>query len=271
MPPIIHDIAIGAYVPGNSLLHRLDPRTKLVGTLLLLVALFANSTPVVVLMHGVVVILLAALTGTGWRIWVWGVGRFRWMLAIVAGTGLLFHQGGHMLVVWGYELPVSSDALVTSIAFTTQVAEAIVLSLVLTLTTTATALTRGLQRLFRPLQTFGLPVDDLALVLLLAMRFIPLLQQETRTLIEAQRSRGIDFRHGTLIARSRNLGALFVPALLGTLRRADILAEAMTSRGFRPGRPRSEYRPLQFSSADCWAAAAILLLVCGELFLWLRA
>lgn len=267
MARIMHDIALGAYLPGNSVLHRLDPRTKLAGTLVLLGAIFINPAPLAVAIHGAVAILLAALTGAGWRIWAWGLRRFLWMLVIVAGTSLFFQPGGHTIVAWGYRLPVSSEGLATSMTFTAQVAEAIVLSLVLTLTTSPTALTRGLQRLFHPLQKLGLPVDDIALVMLLAMRFVPLLQQETRTLMDAQQSRGIDFRSGTLIARSRNLAALFVPAMLGTLKRADTLAEAMTSRGFQPGEPRSEFRPLRFTIADVGAATALLLFVIGEMVL----
>jgi energy-coupling factor transport system permease protein len=271
MAPIIHDIAIGAYLPGNSVLHRLDPRTKLAGTLLLLVVLFADSRPVAVLTHTVLVIVLAALTGAGWRIWLWGLRRFSWMLLIVAGSSLLFHQGGRTLVAWGHELPVSIDALVRSISFTAQVADAIILSMVLSLTTTATALTRGLHRLFSPLHWLRVPIDEVTLVLLLAIRFVPLLQQETRTLMDAQRSRGVNFRCGTLVNRSRNLVALFVPALIGTLKRADILAEAMTSRDFQPGRPRSEYKPLRFSSMDLWAGAVLAVFLFAECTAWILA
>lgn len=265
MPSSFRDIAIGAYIPGNSILHRLDPRTKLVAAAVSLVIVFVHSHPFAVLIHGALVALLAAGTGAGWRIWLWGLSRFTWMLVIVAGTGLLFHRGGQILAVWGKELPITVEGLVTSAVFTAQIAEAIVLSLILTLTTTATALTRGLQRLFRPLGILGIPVEELALVLLLAMRFVPLLQHETRTIVDAQRSRGVEFQRGNLITRCRNLAALFVPALMGTLRRADILAVAMTSRGFQPGKPRSEYRPLQFATLDCWAALVVLLVASAEI------
>jgi energy-coupling factor transport system permease protein len=263
----IHDIAIGAYVPGYSVLHRLDPRTKLIAAAVLLIAIFAASQPLAVLIHAAIVALLAVMTAAGWRVWLWGLSRFTWMLVIVAGTGLFFHPGGQVVVVWERELPFTVESLAASSLFTAQVAEAIVVSLTLTVTTTPTQLTRGLERLFRPLRIVGVPVEEVALVLLLAMRFVPLLQQETRTIIEAQRSRGVEFSRGNLIIRCRNLMAVFVPALVSTLKRADILALAMTCRGFQPGKPRSEYRPLRLASSDYWAWSFLLLLVVWDILL----
>jgi len=265
MAAFIHDIAIVAYIPGNSPLHRLDPRTKLIGATALIIAAFGFGQPLHVVGHAVVIAVLATIARVGWRVWFWGISRFRWMLLIVAATGLLFHRGGEVLTAGGRELPVSPEGLVICLLFAAQVAEAVALSLLLTLTTTAADLTKGLQSLMRPLKRLGVPVEDLTLVLFLAMRFVPVLQQETRGIIDAQRSQGVEFHRGNLITRCRNLAALLVPSLTSTLRRADTLAVAMTSRGFQPGKPRSEFRPLEFSAADYWAAVILLVFVACEI------
>jgi energy-coupling factor transport system permease protein len=257
MSRLLQDISIGGYLPGNSVLHKLDPRTKLGGFVALLVCVFTARTTAAATASGLVVVGLACVSDVGFRVWWWGLSRFAWMLAFAAGLNIFLHSGGAPLFVSGRELPLTDQGLVTGMLFAAELVQAIMLSMTLTFTTTPRDLTRGCQRLARPLRRLNVPVEEMALVLLLAMRFVPLLQLEVRNIIDAQKSRGIDFNHGGLVARSRNLAAVLVPALLASLRRADLLADAMTARGFRPGAPRSDYNPLRFSGLDCIAFACI--------------
>jgi energy-coupling factor transport system permease protein len=268
MRHFLEDISIGGFLPGDSLLHRLDPRTKILGLAAMLCAVFVNPSAMGVLVTAVGVISLVVLSGTGWRVWAFGLGRFGWMLALVAGMNLIFNSSGQLLFVNGWELPFTKEGIETSLKFTLQLAEAITLSMILTFTTTPGQLTRAVQRVASPLKRLKVPVEDVGVVLLLAMRFIPLLQQELRTIIDAQRSRGVEFSRGNFVARSRNLAAVLVPALSGTLRRADTLALAMTARGFQPGRPRSEFRPLRFSGIDFSALACIAALLVARVLLF---
>jgi len=256
MHRLVEDISIGGYLPGDSVLHRLDPRTKLLGLAAMLLAVFLSPNTTGILITGAAAVVLAWLSRTGWRVWVWGLNRFAWMLAVVAGANLFFRSGGELISVGEWELPFTVESVQTGLKFALQVVEAIMLSMILAFTTTPRELTRAVQRVASPLTRLKVPVDDVAVVLLLAIRFIPLLQQELRTIIDAQRARGVEFRRGNLIVRSRNLTAVLVPAMVATLRRADTLALAMTARGFVPGRPRSEYKPLRFSEIDY---AAMLL------------
>lgn len=265
---LIQDITIGGYLPGDSFLHRLDPRTKLFGLVAMLMAVFVNSSTSGILVTAAGVIALAWLSRTGWRVWVSGLSRFAWMLAVVAGANLFFRSGGEFISIGEWELPVTSEGVQTGLKFTLQVVEAIMLSMLLTYTTMPKELTRGIQRLASPLARFKVPVDDIGVVLLLAIRFVPLLQEELRTIIDAQRSRGIEFRRGNLMVRSRNLAAVLVPALVATLRRADTLALALTARGFEPGKPRSEYRPLRLSEIDYAAMICVVAFLVGRVFLF---
>jgi energy-coupling factor transport system permease protein len=256
---LMSDIPIGAYIPGDSLVHRLDPRAKLAGFVLMLIGIFVSPDPWGVAVSGVVVAAAAGETGIGMRTWVRGMARFLFMLSAAAVLNLIFVGTGDPVIVAHWRLPFTTDGVRTGLLFTVQLAEAIALSLVLTFTTAPAALTRGLEWAALPLKRLKVPVEDYGMVALLAMRFIPLLQEELRTIIDAQKSRGIEFGEGSIIARARNLVAVLAPALTGALRRADILADAMTARGFRPGAPRSHYRPMQFSAPDLWVLGGIAL------------
>ncbi len=263
MSGILDRIVIGSYIPGDTILHRLDPRTKIAGFLLIVAGIFAAGSPAGVSASLLMVLVPAVLSGAGLRTWSSGFRRFVWMLAIIALVNLAFNTYGAPLTVTGRQLPITTEGLRSSILFTAQVAEVIVLSMVLTFTTTPQEVARGCARLAQPLKLLRVPVEEIGLVLLLAMRFVPLLQLELRESVEAQAARGVEFDRGNLVSRARNLIAVLVPALEGALRRADILATAMVARGYRPDRPRSEYNPLRLAGRDY---AAVCLVVAFFLF-----
>jgi len=260
-----HDITIGGYLPGSTVLHRLDPRTKIVGFFLMLGSVFVSSTGLGVASAGLVVIALMCATAVGWKVWAWGLTRFTWMLVLTFGVNLFFDSAGQPATIGPWALPITGEAVEKSLVFTTQLVEAIVLSLALTFTTSPVDLARGAERLARPMKRLGVSVEDYGLVLLLALRFLPLFQQEVRNTVEAQRCRGIEFGEGNVASRAKDFVAVLVPSLTNTLRRADILAAAMTARGFRPGAPRSEYRPLRFSKRDHAALLLAMLFFVGRL------
>jgi energy-coupling factor transport system permease protein len=246
----IQDVTIGGYVPGDSVIHALDPRTKLVGLVVLLTWVFVTRADAGLLAISCLVMMLAFLCRVGWIVWWWGLRRFSWMLLIAAGINTVFHQGGQSIMIGHWELFITRQGLQAGLVLCLQLLQAIILSMALTFTTTPRDLSRGLERLARPLNSLHVPVGEISVILLLAMRFVPLLQLELRTTIEAQQSRGLEFGRGGLISRCGDLVAVFVPALMGALRRSDLLAVSMAARGFRPGKPRSEYKPLRFAPRD---------------------
>ncbi|MBI5250105.1 MAG: energy-coupling factor transporter transmembrane protein EcfT [Desulfomonile tiedjei] len=255
---MIQDIFIGAYIPGDSALHRLDPRTKLAGMVIILGTVFLLKSPLNQGIACVATAAIAVLTAAGVRIWFWSLKRFVWMLVFATAANVLFVREGTAMTAGTLSLPFTDEGLRKGFFFTLQLAEAIVLSMCLTFTTSPIQITRACRRLSRPLRRF-LPVEEIGLVLLLAMRFVPLLQQELRYIVDAQKSRGVEFGRGGPAIRAANLAAVLVPAVSNTLRRADILAEAMAARGFQPGQSRSEYEPLQFRSLDGKAGALVVL------------
>jgi energy-coupling factor transport system permease protein len=252
------DIAIGGYVPGNSLLHRLDPRTKLLGLCVLLIGVFVGHSLVAAAVGASCALFLALLSAAGWKIWFAAMSRFRWMLLLTAGINLLAGPGDTPVLLGGRVLPFTVEAMSASVLLTVQLITAIAFSMALTFSTTPHELTKGCERLACPLKRLKVPVDDIALVVFMAMRFIPLFQQELRTIVDAHKARGVDFHRGSIAARAQNLLPVLVPAVLGTLRRGDRLAEAMAGRGFRPGEPRTEFNPLRFCGRD-WAGLGISL------------
>jgi energy-coupling factor transport system permease protein len=255
----INDVPLGGYIPGDSALHRLDPRVKLAGMILLLSCVFLATTAAAMLLNALLIAMLAGLCHVGWRIWIWGLLRFAWMLGLVAIVNILFNRYGAPITILGWGLPFTLEGLQDSLLLTLRVGEIVILSLILTFTTSPEELTRGCQRLAGPLKRFGVPVEELGIVMLMAMRFIPLVQLELRATIEAQSARGVEFSRGSLISRSSNLVAVLILSLMSALRRADLLATAMASRGYRPGEFRSEYRPLELSRIDYLASALLVI------------
>ena len=174
------------------------------------------------------------------------------------------------VTVLGVNLPFTWDGLRNSLIFSVQLLEAITLSMVLTFSTSPAALTRGIQKLAAPLQRFGLPVEEYGTVLLLAMRFVPLVQQEVRTIVDAQKSRGVNFHSGGVASRGRSLLAGARPRIdRRALRRADVLATAMSARGYRPGQPRSQFQPQEFARTDYVGVVCVGLFFLGRYTLFL--
>jgi energy-coupling factor transport system permease protein len=259
---MVHDIFIGGYIPGDSILHRLDPRTKLAGMVILLGTVFLAPNAWNPAIAGVATATIAALTGAGARIWGWSLKRFMWLLAFSAAANILFVREGTLITAGPLALPFTELGIKKGLLLTLQLGAAIAISMSLTFTTSPIQITKACRAMARPLRRF-LPVEEIGLVLLLAMRFVPLLQEELRAIVDAQKSRGVEFGRGGPAVRATNLAAVLVPALSSALRRADILAAAMTARGYEPGKPRSEYEPLAFRSIDATAA----LLVVGYLII----
>ena len=247
---IERSFAMGGYLPLESVVHRLDPRTKLVGLVVLLGTVFMSRSLIGIGVCALVVAGLVALTRAGWKIWGAALARFTWMLLIVLAANLLFYQEGRPVFAWGMELPMTWEGLERGIAIAVQLGLAIVLSLILTLTTSPSQLTRAGETLSRPLERVRVPVRESAVIVMLAIRFLPLLHHELRTIVDAQKSRGVEFETGSPAFRARNFVSVLVPALSGALRRADTLSVAMGVRGFRPGKARSAYRSLRFSQLD---------------------
>jgi energy-coupling factor transport system permease protein len=199
------------------------------------------------------------MAGLGVWMWAWVFKRFAWLLGLAGGLNLFVGDGAKTTTVYGFTMPFSPDALGQALFFTTQLAAGIAFSIVLTATTKPTDLVRGMGKLAAPLKRLRLPVDEGLTAMLMALRFAPVLQEELRSILEAQQARGVDFGTGGLRTRAKILSSIIGPALIGTLRRGDQIASAMAARGFQPGHTRSEFRPLVFLRRDLLAVVVTAL------------
>lgn len=243
---------LGQYVPGDSRVHRLDPRVKIVATLLAsIVILDAGAAESL----AVTAFLLAATAHAGLS-----AGRIAealrplaWFFAILFGLHLFMTDGRPIAAA----LPaVTWEGLRRGAEVTWQFAALVVSAAILTMTTAPSEIVGGFERLLRPFNRIGLPSHDLALMVSVALRFVPTLLEEVERMREAQAARGADFRAGGPVGRLRKTASLVVPLILCTFRRADELALAMEGRGYHRG-PRTYLRELQFTRTDYAALVAV--------------
>jgi energy-coupling factor transport system permease protein len=262
---LLRNVTIGQYLPTGSVLHRLDPRVKIMGLVLLMIVLVAYPSASGLIVGLAVVLGLVALARVSLGFVLGGLAPalpvmlFLALLQLLLGWGLIAHAGCRTLWAWNI-LSVTTCSVQAVIVLLVRFTALIVLVSLLTLTSTITELTRGAESLMRPLQRVGVPADELAMVFTLALRFVPTLAQEMEKLLKAQASRGADIRRGSNpIQRTRQLLPVLVPLFITTLRRADELTLAMEARGYTGGQGRTRYVRLHFR----WTDLAALLVVAG--------
>lgn len=242
------------YVAGDSVIHRLAASTKIISTALLMAAIFlAASWPAVAVLT-LLLVLAYRLTGLPWGLMLAGMRPLLFILAIALPLQILLTTGEP----WFYlgPLAVTGEGLIQSGWLIFRLAALLFATSLLTLTTSPVALADGLERVLRPLERFKVPAHDLAIIITIALRFIPLFSEEADKVSKAQKARGASLESGGLPQRLRSLVAILVPLLVGAFRRADELAVAMESRCYRGGQGRTRLRPETRGSRD-WLALAL--------------
>ena len=247
---MIKDITLGQYFPGNSAIHRLDPRTKLLGMIAYIVIVFlVTKTPAFIIpaLFAAICIYLARVP-FGYVIR--SLKPIRFLLVFMFIVNLFMVRTGKTVIAF-WIISITDEAIKQSVYIT--------LRLVL-LTTTPIALTDGLERLLMPLSKIHFPAHELAMMMTIALRFIPTLIEEADKIMKAQMARGADFESGNLIKRAKNMIPILVPLFVSAFRRADELAMAMESRCYHGGEGRTRMNVLKFGRADGAAAAAFAVL-----------
>jgi len=248
-------IRLGQYLPNDTVVHRLDPRVKILSVVALSI-LILGATPVEILLISV---LLAAVIVAAHMTLVQVLGSLRpvaFFIAIIFLIHLFFTEGQLFLSLAPLPVRITQEGLVRGIYVTWQFAGLVLGAAVLTMTTPPSDLVGGIERLLRPFSRVGIPSQDLAVMIAMALRFMPMLLEEYERIRMAQMARGADFSTGSLSLRTRAVAALAVPLLLSAFRRADELAVAMEARGYRRG-PRTTLRELAFSGCDLGAFAVM--------------
>ena len=255
----LKDVTLGQYFPGNSLVHRLDPRTKLIATVLYIVALFLAKS---FLSYGVMLGLLAAsirISRVPLKSILRGMKPVLFIASFTAILNLFYTPGTHVLVkVW--ILTITLEGVFNAFFMVLRIMMLIAGTFLLTYTTSPILLTDGLESLLSPLKTIKVPVHELSMMMSIALRFIPTLIEETDKIMSAQRARGADFESGNLLQRAKAMLPLLVPLFISAFRRADELAVAMECRCYRGGEGRTRLRQLKYQSID-WMALFLFVAV----------
>ena len=257
---MLKDITLGQYFPGQSVSHRLDPRTKLTMLVVYIVALFLAEGWV---SYGLVFLFLAVvirLSTIPLKSILRGMKPLVMILIFTGVLNLFFTQDGEVLVKF-WVLTVTSGGLSRALMMMARILMLISGTFLLTYTTSPIALTDGLEALMNPLKKVGVPVHELSMMMCIALRFIPTLIEETDKIMSAQKARGADFESGSLTDRAKALIPILVPLFISAFRRADELATAMECRCYQGGEGRTKMKQLHYHREDflSYCAGAVLL------------
>ena len=252
----MNSFTLGRYIPLDSLMHRFDPRAKMIAMFILMIAIFIPGGFVSYI--GIILIICIGIYASKLNL------RFFWnsmkpmffMLGVLLVINMLMIRSGDALIsIFG--LMIYTDALIQTAYIAVRLVLMIVITTMLTATTKPTDMTIALEDIMKPLKKIGVPANEIAMIISIALRFIPTLIEETQRIIKAQTSRGVDLQEGKLKEKIMAILSLIVPLFVSSYQRAEELANAMEARGYVPSRMRTRYRKLKMSGRDF-----VLLLVC---------
>ena len=257
---MIRDITIGQYYPANSKIHSLDPRVKIVGTLLYLISLFTFKSIIGYVLATAFLFACVKLSKVPFKFMVRGLKPIILLLLITVTFNLFLTPGGAVLLQMG-PLKVTEQGLNTAVYMALRLIYLIMGSSLMTLTTTPNSLTDGMEKLLYPLNRIKVPVHEIAMMMSIALRFIPILLEETDKIMKAQIARGADLENGNLIQKAKAMIPILVPLFVSSFRRANDLAMAMEARCYRGGEGRTKMKPLVYQKKDYIAYAIMICYV----------
>ncbi|MCL2696155.1 MAG: energy-coupling factor transporter transmembrane protein EcfT [Clostridiales bacterium] len=256
------DISLGQFIPGNSCIHRLDPRTKILLMIAYIVMVFLVKSMVLYLVPLALIVLVLLLSRISLRYMLRSLRPIRWLLLFMFVLNIFFSQPENATVWWQWRfLVVTREGFLSSLLLSLRLIFLVTGTSLMTLTTSPIALTDGLERLLAPLRRLRFPAHELALMMTIALRFIPTLMEEADKIRKAQMARGADFESGNIIRRAKAMIPILVPLFVSALRRADELAIAMESRCYHGGEGRTRLHQLHFRWADLWAAGVVGVMI----------
>lgn len=254
---MLRDITLGQYYQTDSVIHRMDPRVKLVGTVCFIVSLFLTDNFLGYLIAGLFLAVVIKLSKVPFGFMVRGMKAILFLLIFAVVFNLFLTPGE---VLWSFwKVQITKEGIRLAVFMGIRLCFLIMGSSVMTLTTTPNNLTDGLEKLLNPLKKLRVPVHEIAMMMSIALRFIPILLEETDKIMKAQIARGADFESGNLVKKVKSLVPLLVPLFISAFRRANDLAMAMEARCYRGGDHRTKMKPLIYKKRDAIAYLVILL------------
>lgn len=251
------NMILGRYIPGNSIIHRLDPRSKLVAMILLIIIAFWANNPITNLILFIATGIFVVLSAVPLSFFIKGLRSMFFLIAFTTLFQLFFISGGQVLFEMGF-IKITSYGIEQAGIIFCRFVLIIFFSTLLTLTTMPLSLATAVESLLGPLKRFKVPVHEIGLMLSMSLRFVPTLMDDTIRIMNAQKARGVDFGEGNVIQKVKAMIPILIPLFATSLKRADSLATAMEARGYQGGNGRSQYRQLNWMNRDSIA----LLFVC---------
>ena len=262
---MLKDITLGQFFPGKSLAHRLDPRTKLLLTVLYIAALFCAKWFVSYALTAALLAASVKVSGVSPKALVRGLKPVLFLICFTAVLNLFYTPGDILVSFWIFR--ITRQGIVTAFFMVLRIMMLIMGTFLLTYTTSPIALTDGLETLLGPLKKIRVPVHELAMMMSIALRFIPLLIEETDKIMSAQGARGADFESGNLLQRAKALVPILVPLFISAFRRADELAVAMECRCYHGGVGRTKLHVLRYQARDYLVLLLFAAVLAGVLAL----
>lgn len=262
----MRDVSFGQYYPANSFVHKCDPRTKLLFLICYIVAIFLSKTFYALGACALVFLTIALFSKVPLKSLLRSVKAVLFLLVFTALLNLFFYSGTTVIFEWAF-IRLTKEALYFTIFLSVRLTLLVLSSAILTLTTTPVALTDGIESLLKPLKYIRFPVHELALIMSIALRFIPILSDETARIMNAQKARGADFETGGLLRRVKAVLPVLIPLLISAFRRADELGDAMDARCYSGSKMRTKYKKLTYTWRDLLAAFCIIALLVGVILL----
>lgn len=263
---MLKDITLGQYFPVNSIIHDLDPRIKIISTLIFMIIVFVANTVfsfALILAFTLAIIFLSKIRLINV---IKAIKPVLFIVLFTAIINLFLTDGDDILFKWRF-LKITKDGFYAACIMAVRITLLVATTSLLTFTTSPILLTDGIEKLLKPFSKIGLPAHELAMMMTIALRFIPTLLEETDKIIMAQKARGADFESGNILKRSRALVPILVPLFISSFRRADELATAMECRCYQGGEKRTRLREIKIKSKDILAFFIMIMFSVAIIFL----
>ena len=260
------NISLGQYLPGNSVVHRLDPRTKILLMSLYIAIVFVVKSLPVFLIPVVLLFVMFACAHVPASYFFSALKPMKWLLVFMFILTLFTTPGKTVWLEWNF-IRITQEAVEQAVYITLRLILLVAGTSILTLTTSPIALTDGLEKLMSPLRKLRFPAHELAMMMTIALRFIPTLMEETDRIQKAQMARGADFESGNILQRAKSMIPVLVPLFVSAFRRADELAMAMESRCYHGGEGRTRMRELHFHARDLISTLLFVIILVGIILL----
>lgn len=254
----LRDITLGQYIPADSIIHRLDPRTKFFILISLIISLFFFESLIKILLFALFLVLVIRSAKLSLYFILRGFRSFLWFFLFIIILHLFFTPGNPIFAPPFSFLNITYEGLSKGILISSRLFLLIISTSLLALTTSPMELVNGLEDILKPLAKIGIPVNDFSIMIMIVIRFIPILLDEANKIIKAQKARGADLENKNFMQKGKSLIAMFIPLFMRAFHRADELVTAMEARGYRRGKPRTRLKELKFKKIDGQAISIFL-------------